>query len=89
MTLLDKMRRKGTVRRRKRGKAYFYAPTVKRREVLNFLVQEFANSYCHGHRGLLKPFLQPSHLARTSAVALAAATRQPGLPVSDLEVELL
>jgi len=90
MTLLDKMRRKGTVSRRKRGKAYYYAPTVKHREVLNFLVQEFANSYCHGHRGLLEPFLEPSRLAGTSAaVVLAAASRRPSPPVSDLEVELL
>ena len=89
MTLLDKMRRKGTVRRRKRGKAYYYAPTVKRREVLNFLVQEFANSYCHGHRGLLEPFLQPSRLPAASAVALAAVSRRAISSVSDLEVELL
>ncbi len=89
MTLLDKMRRKGSVRRRKQGKAYYYTPAVRRREVLNFLVQEFADSYCHGRPRLLEPFVQSGHLGRRAAVGLAAASSQSGTSGSDLDVELL
>ena len=58
MTLLDKMHTKRSVRRIKKGKAYYYRPAVRRQEVLDYLLQQFANSYCHGHRediaGLLR-----------------------------------
>lgn len=89
MTLLDKMRRKGSVRRRKQGKAYYYAPKVKRREVLNFLVQEFANSYCHGRLRLLKPFLQSPGIPDSPVLRLTGPDGQNGNLTRDLEVELL
>ena len=84
MTLLDKMRRKGSVKRRKRGKAYYYSPTVKRQEVLNFLVQEFANSYCHGRRRLLEPFVRESGGRGSGRLRMNTPTGHP-----DLDVELL
>jgi predicted transcriptional regulator len=84
MTLLDKMRRKGSVKRRKRGKAYYYSPTVKRQEVLNFMVQEFANSYCHGSRRGLEPFVQERHVAGGGQLRMSSPAGYP-----DLDVELL
>lgn len=48
MTLLDKMARKGSVRRFKKGKAYFYRPAVSRPEVLSYLIQDFADCYFNG-----------------------------------------
>ena len=84
MTLLDKMRRKGSVKRKKRGKAYYYSPTVKRQEVLNFMVQQFANSYCHGSRHLLEPFIQERSVSVGARLRMNAPTGQP-----DLDVELL
>lgn len=45
MTLLDKMARKGSVQRRKQGKAYFYSPCVERAEVVDFLIRNFTLSY--------------------------------------------
>lgn len=51
MTLLDKMARKGSLERVKRGKAYFYLPCVSRSEVIDFLVQEFTANYSiHLHK---------------------------------------
>lgn len=84
MTLLDKMRRKGSVKRRKRGKAYYYSPTVKRQEVLNFLVQEFANAYCHGRRRVLRPFITEGSARHHGPLRISPATGHP-----DLDVELL
>ena len=84
MTLLDKMRRKGSVKRRKRGKAYYYSPTVKRQEVLNFMVQEFANSYCHGSRRVLEPFIRESRGHGGARLRMSTPTGHP-----DLDVELL
>ena len=84
MTLLDKMRRKGSVKRRKRGKAYYYSPTVKRQEVLNFMVQEFANSYCHGSRRVLEPFVQERRGPGARRLRVSSPAGYP-----DLDVELL
>ena len=65
MTLLDKMARKGSLERMKRGKAYYYHPRVKRSGVLSFLVQEFADQYFDGEEEKLIAFVQrqnsPSH----------------------------
>ena len=84
MTLLDKMRRKGSVKRRKRGKAYYYSPTVKRQEVLNFMVQEFANSYCHGSRRVLEPFVLERLGSGGGRFLMGSPSGYP-----DLDVELL
>ena len=58
MTLLDKMARKGSLERVKRGKAYYYRPRVRRSGVLSFLVQEFADQYFDGEEEKLATFVQ-------------------------------
>ncbi len=50
MTLLDKLARKGSVARHRKGKAYLYRPAVERRDVLDWLIQEFADNFCSGRR---------------------------------------
>ncbi len=55
MTLLDKLARKGSVARHREGKAYLYRPVVHKAEVLDWLIQEFADNFCGG---------QPTQLAK-------------------------
>ncbi len=57
MTVLDKLARKGSLSRSKRGKAYLYRARVQRSEVLNSLVRDFAHQYFGGSRRCLRSFL--------------------------------
>jgi len=78
MTVLDKLARKGSVERVKRGKAYFYRPKVSREEVLDRLIEDFARDYFQGNLDELKEFLdtdkptvgRPSGLGRELRVEL-------------------
>lgn len=45
MTLLDKMHRKGSLQRVRRGKAYLYSPAVERSEAVKFIQEYFEESY--------------------------------------------
>ncbi|HSR68884.1 MAG TPA: BlaI/MecI/CopY family transcriptional regulator [Acidobacteriota bacterium] len=58
MTVLDKLARKGSVNRVKRGKAYFYTPRVRRSQVLQCAVEEFADNYFRGSESRLLAFLE-------------------------------
>ena len=79
MTLLDKMAKKETVDRVKRGKAYFYAPRVSRKEVLDRLIEDFANDFFGGSREELHSFLRGENGDQQQRTAEAP----------ELEVELL
>ncbi len=57
MTLLDKLARKGSLKRVKRGKAYYYRPAVEREEVLRHLLARFADSYFGGEVHSIQRFL--------------------------------
>jgi len=80
MTMLDKMARKKSVERVKRGKAYFYRPRVTRNQVLDRLVRDFAQDYFQGSRRDLKAFLR-GEATEPSLMAHQATT--------ELRVELL
>lgn len=75
MTLLDKLARKGSVARTKRGKAYFYIPRVSRDEVLLEVVSDFARAYFGGRTERLAAFA--SNGERT-AIPTSDADRPPG-----------
>jgi len=71
MTVLDKLARKGSVSRTKRGKAYFYRARVERSEVLRSVVRDFARQYFGGSHQRLRTFVGHSG---------AAPARQPSPP---------
>ena len=50
MTVLDKMRRKGILNQQKRGKAYWYSPTIRRDEALAGVIEHVVNTYFNGSR---------------------------------------
>lgn len=72
MTLLDKMARKGSLKRVKKGKAYYYRPRVRRSEVLSFMIQKFTDQYFDGEKEKLTAFVQkrnehlPKHVRKSS-----------------------
>lgn len=80
MTLLDKMARKRTVDRIKRGKAYFYAPRVSRGELLERLIQDFTRDFFGGSRDQLRAFLRGEQ---------GPIVRERETAPAELEVELL
>ena len=87
MTLLDKMHTKRSVRRIKKGKAYYYRPAVRRQEVLDYLLQQFANSYCHGHREDIAGLLRNGAQVTTDTLIPA---QHPHLEVNkEIGIELL
>ena len=88
MTLLDKMHRKGSVRRSKKGKAYYYRPAVRRHEVLKYLLQQFANSYCHGHRDVLATFIRDRGAA-SQPLTHPPRTPQPTRGRDEMDIALL
>ena len=58
MTLLDKMTKKGSLERVKKGKAYYYHPRVRRSGVLSFMIQKFTDQYFDGEKEKLTAFVQ-------------------------------
>ena len=72
MTLLDKMARKRSLKRVKKGKAYYYRPRVRRSEVLSFMIQKFTDQYFDGEKEKLTAFVQkrnehlPEHVRKSS-----------------------
>ncbi len=58
MTILDKMARKGSVRRSKKGKAYLYWPEVSRLRVLGCLLERFVDQYFGGNQSKLGDFMK-------------------------------
>ena len=72
MTLLDKMTKKGSLKRVKKGKAYYYRPRVQRSGVLSFMIQKLADQYFDGEKEKLTAFVQkrnehlPKHVGKSS-----------------------
>ena len=75
MTLLDKMARKGSVKRFKKGKAYYYQPAVDRSQVLAYLIQDFADCYFNGQIRRLSFILDGAVEARP--LKITPARRKP------------
>jgi len=57
MTVMVKMRRKGFLTQRKKGKAYFYSPAIEREAALTAVVDDVADSYFHCSRAEFLQFL--------------------------------
>lgn len=96
MTLLDKLARKGSVTRNRKGKAYLYRPAVQREDVLDWMVQEFADNYCGGERAqLARVAREGSRAAPRPASKPKAKSRVPqapptvAAPDTDLDIVLL
>jgi predicted transcriptional regulator len=74
MTLMDKMARKGSLKRVKKGKAYYYRPHVERSGVLSFLLQEFTDQYFDGEEEKLTTFVQKRKSQSHSRQAAAGSS---------------
>jgi hypothetical protein len=84
MTLLDKMARKGSLRRVKKGKAYYYRPLVQKTQVLGYLVQEFADSYFAGQLPQLSILLGENSNPAPQRASSPAGNRKSQPPDSNI-----
>ncbi|MBI3471097.1 MAG: BlaI/MecI/CopY family transcriptional regulator [Candidatus Solibacter usitatus] len=75
MTLLDRLARKGTVSRRKVGRAYVYAPARSREAMRWAALREFVDAYFDGSYEALAEFLRQPKPETNGA----AAADDPGL----------
>ena len=73
MTVLDRLARRAIVTRRKRGRAFVYAPAVSRDAMRRLALQEFLDSYFESSQDRLLQFLQGEPAAESAAPAALAA----------------
>lgn len=76
MTVLEKMRRKGLLKHRKIGKAFFYTPTIPRNQALAAVVNGVVESYFHGSRADFLQFVTNGSTKRTAPELPSLATVQ-------------
>ncbi len=57
MTVLDRLERRGGVRRRKIGRSFVYTPTLSRESLRRLALKEFVDSFFDGSMDSLKHYL--------------------------------
>ena len=57
MTVLDRLERRGGVRRRKIGRSFVYTPTLSRESLRRLALKEFVDSFFDGSTDSLKDYL--------------------------------
>ncbi len=71
MTVLDRLARRGTVTRRKAGRAFVYSPLAARKTLRRLAVKELVDNFFDGSEGALLAFLEdesaPAHVASAPA----------------------
>jgi predicted transcriptional regulator len=63
MTVLDRLVRRGTVSRRKVGRAFVYTPQMSRESARRLALKEFVDGYFDGSEGVLLAYLQGQNAA--------------------------
>ncbi len=58
MTVLDRLERRGGVRRRKIGRSFLYTPTLSRESLRRLALKEFVDSFFDGSTDSLKVYLE-------------------------------
>ena len=58
MTVLDRLERRGGVRRRKIGRSFVYTPTLSRESLRRLALKEFVDSFFDGSTDSLKDYLE-------------------------------
>ena len=62
MTVLDRLERRGGVRRRKIGRSFVYTPTLSRESLRRLALKEFVDSFFDGSTDSLKDYLDGADL---------------------------
>lgn len=62
MTVLDRLERRGGVRRRKIGRSFVYTPTLSRESLRRLALKEFVDSFFDGSTDSLKDYLDGAEL---------------------------
>ena len=62
MTVLDRLERRGGVRRRKIGRSFVYTPTLSRDSLRRLALKEFVDSFFDGSTDSLKDYLDATEV---------------------------
>jgi predicted transcriptional regulator len=79
MTTLDRLEKKGTLKRKKSGKAFVYSAAMSESELRKMAVQHLLEEYFEGSRDRLLEYLQSESTQPQPAISTLAAapTSQP------------
>ncbi len=66
MTTLERLEKKGTLRRHKSGKAFLYAATMSEAEMRNLALQHLLDEYFQGSREELLAYLQERQASKSA-----------------------
>ncbi len=61
MTLLDRLEKRGSVTRVKRGRSFVYAPKISREEMRHLAVKDLLDRFFDSNPEALTPFLKPDN----------------------------
>jgi len=87
MTVLDKMRRKGFLHYRKKGKAFIYSPAIHRDHALAAVLDDVVDTYFRGSRGEFLRFVNSD--SDTSSPAAPESAASNNFPEPKLDEFLL
>lgn len=89
MTTLDRLEKKGTLKRKKSGKAFVYSAAMSEAELRQMAVQHLIDEYFDGSREDLLSYLHADNTASTASMPAAEATDQPLVQPRRLDASLL
>ncbi len=87
MTTLDRLEKKGTLKRKKSGKAFVYSAAMTESELRHLAVQHLTEEYFEGSRESLLAYLRGS--SEPAAAAATAPSLQPVSVATRLDPSLL
>jgi BlaI family transcriptional regulator, penicillinase repressor len=89
MTLLERLARKGTVSRRKVGRAFLYKPAVSKELMRRMALREFLEIHFDGSEELLAEFLRGPDKPKALAAVVQGRPAPVPEPVERLDTALL
>ena len=75
MTVLDRLERRGGVRRRKIGRSFVYTPTLTRDSLRRLALKEFVDSFFDGSTNSLKDYLDATETVAVEFPSAMAASQ--------------
>ena len=86
MTVLDRLVRKGRLKRRKQGRAFVYSPETSRDSLRRSAIQELLDGFFDGSKDALLDFLKDG-TAQAAAAVVGSAPQLPTPPDEETRID--